>query len=246
MANKMVMYEKTETVGIITIHHPEANNSINSQVIDALTDICNEISFDDEISVVIITGTGVGAFATGDKQNIKLLSVAEPIAKLKCPTIAAINGDAFGQGLELALACDIRIAAETARFAATQISSGIIPCDGATQRLPRLLGINKAMEMILTGEIFDAKEALLIGLVSKITPAQELLPATIEMGHKMAAQSSLALRFAKEAINKGLDLPLEQGLHLEADLYFLLQTTEDRIEGIKAFLEKRPPQFKGK
>jgi enoyl-CoA hydratase/carnithine racemase len=176
----------------------------------------------------------------------KLLSVATPVASLTSPVIAAINGDALGQGLELALACDLRVAAETARFALPHIVSGLIPWDGGTQRLPRIVGKAKAMEMILTGESLDAIDAYKIGLVNKVVPPEGLLQTVKNMGQAMASKASLALKYAKEAIHEGLDLTLEQGLRLEADLYFLLQTTEDRTEGVRAFLEKRHPQFKGR
>ena len=256
MVADSVIYQRAGPVGIITINRPEANNAINAQVAEELVDICSDVSLDEGIKVVIVTAAGESAFSIGTDpyeiqsgdsiQDTTLFSVAVPVANLNCPTIAAINGDALGQGLELALACDLRIAAEIARFGLPYISSGIIPWDGATQRLPRLIGVAKAMEMVLTGEIIDAREACRIGLVSKIVPPKELIPIVNDMGQAMASQSPLALNFAKEAINDGLDLTLEQGLRLEADLYFLLHTTEDRTEGIKAFLEKRPPKFKGK
>ena len=241
---------------MVTVNRPEANNAINEQMAGELAEICHGISIDEGIKVVVITGAGEKAFSVGsDLNELKskdigqgggLFSVAAPVAALKCPTIAAINGDAFGQGLELALACDIRIAAGPVRFALSHIASSLIPWDGATQRLLRLVGMAKAMEMVLTGEAIDAREALQIGLVSKVVPSQELMPLAKDMAEKMAAQSPLALSFAKEAINKGMDLTLEQGLRLEADLYFLLHTTADRTEGIKSYLEKRKPEYKGK
>lgn len=234
------------------LYRPKTGNAINEQVAAELADICREINIDDTTRVVIVTGAGRQIFSVGTEprkrkgKGAQFLSVAASVAALKCPTIAAINGDALGQGLELALACDIRIAVAKAKFALPHIASGLIPWDGATQRLLRIVGITKAMEMVLTGETIDAREALRIGLVSKVVPPDELIPLVKNMAQTMAAQSSLALSFAKEAINKGMDLTLEQGLRLEADLYFLLHTTEDRAEGIRAFLEKRPPQFKGK
>jgi len=257
MSYETLIYEKTEGVGIITINRPAANNAINMRLAEELTAICANINRDEEMRVVIITGAGEKAFSVGvdlnelsvmtrDEQGARLLSVAGPVAGLTSPVIAAINGDALGQGLELALACDLRIAVETARFALPHLASGLIPWDGATQRLPRLVGKSKAMEMLLTGGYVDAIEAYQIGLVSKVVEQEELIPMVTEMGQAMAAKASLALRYAKEAIHKGLDLTLEQGLRLEADLYFLLHTTEDRTEGIRAFLGKRPPQFKGK
>ena len=257
MPFETLIYEKTGGVGMITINRPTVNNAINVWLVDELTDVCADINHDEETRAVIITGTGEKAFCVGIdlsefsslagiNQRAKLLSVAAPVASLKSPVIAAINGDALGQGLELALACDLRVAAETAHFALPHIASGLIPWDGATQRLPRIVGKAKAMEMILTGESMDAIDAYRIGLVSKVVPLEELIPFVIQMGQAMASKASLALKYAKEAIHEGLDLTLEQGLRLEADLYFLLQTTEDRTEGIRAFQEKRHPQFKGK
>jgi enoyl-CoA hydratase/carnithine racemase len=152
----------------------------------------------------------------------------------------------LGQGLELALACDLRIAVNTAHFSIPHIDAGFIPWDGATQRLPRLVRIAVAMDMVLTGKVIDAKEAFRIGLVNKLVPSGKLTSIVDEISQTMASKSPLALNSIKEATNKGLDMTLEQGLHLESDLYLLLQTTEDRIEGVKAFLEKRQPRFKGK
>ncbi len=257
MSYETLIYEKTECVGVITINRPKVSNAINARLADELGDVCDNINHDEKARVVIITGTGEKAFCAGIdlsessslagiNQRGKLLSVAVPIASLTSPVIAAINGDALGQGLELALACDLRIAAETANFALPHITSSTIPWDGATQRLPRIIGKAKAMEMILTGETVDAVEAYRIGLVNKVVPPKELIQTVKNIGQAMAAKASLPLKYAKEAIHKGLDLTLEQGLHLEADIYFLLQTTEDRTEGIRAFLEKRHPQFKGK
>ena len=167
------------------------------------------------------------------------------VAAIEKPVIAAINGDAFGEGLELALACDVRIAAQNAHFGLPEIEAGLIPSDGGTQRLPRIIGRGKALEMILTGETIDAAEALEIGLVTKVVPAESLNAEVEALAKAMAAKAPVSLRYIKEAINKGLDLTMEQGLRLEADLYFLLHTTGDRTEGIKAFQQKRPPEFKG-
>jgi len=150
-----------------------------------------------------------------------------------------------GQGLELALACDIRIAAEGAKFCLPHTSYGLIPSGGGTQRLPRLVGKGKALEMVLTAEPVDAEEAFRIGLVNKVVPSEKVLSEAEEVAKGITTKGPIALRYAKEAVNKGLDLTLEQGLRLEADLYFLIQTTADRMEGIRAFLEKRPPQFRG-
>ena len=168
------------------------------------------------------------------------------IVDLIIPSIAAINGDAIGIGLELALACDLRICTETAHFAMNHIMYGGIPWDGGTQRLSRIVGRGKAMEMILTGEVIDAQEAHSIGLVHRVIPDDEILTVVMDTAREIASKGPIAVRYAKEAIRKGMDLTLEQGLRLEADLYFLLHTTSDRTEGIKAFQEKRSPRFEGR
>jgi len=213
-----------------------------------LAAICDELNYGTEIRAAVITGSGP-AFCgdiAASRRSPAAFSLAMPVASLNCPVIAAINGDAIGIGLELALACDIRIAAKIARFSLPGIQHGLIPSDGATQRLPRLVGRARAVEMMLTGEVISADEALRIGLVSRVAPAKDVLEVALEMGREMAGKASWALRFCKEAVYKGLDRTLAQGLQLEGDLYFLLHTTEDRIEGVNAFREKRKPEFKGK
>jgi enoyl-CoA hydratase/carnithine racemase len=152
----------------------------------------------------------------------------------------------LGLGLEIALSCDIRITSEKARFAMTQVIEGFIPTDGGTQRLSRIIGRGKALEMLLTADAISAAEALEIGLVSKVVPADALTGEVTKLAETIASKGPIALRYLKEAVLKGMDMTLEQGLRLEADLYFLLHTTSDRMEGIKSFLEKRPPEYKGK
>jgi len=213
-----------------------------------LAAICDELNFDTQIRAAVITGSGP-AFCpdiAAKRKAAARFSIAGPVASLNCPVIAAINGDAAGIGLELALACDIRIAAKTAHFSFPGIGLGSIPWDGATQRLPRLVGRAKAVELMLTGDAVTAAEALRIGLVSRVVPPKEVMGVALEMGREMAGKAATALRYCKEAVYKGLDMTLEQGLRLEGDLYFLLHTTEDRTEGITAFKEKRRPNFKGK
>jgi len=213
-----------------------------------LAAICDELNYDTEIRAAVITGSG--PFFCGDAASTRgakaAYSLSAPVASLNCPVIAAINGDAIGIGLELALACDIRIAADTTHFSLPDIQHGLIPSDGATQRLPRLVGRARAVEMMLTGEVLTADEALRIGLVSRVVPAKDVLNVALEMGREMAGKASWALKYCKEAVYKGLDRTLAQGLQLEGDLYFLLHTTEDRIEGVNSFREKRKPEFKGK
>jgi enoyl-CoA hydratase len=218
-----------------------------------LCELCQEVALDEEVHAVVITDTGENAFL-GEKALMRAVSVgeaesrsfAEPIARLDRPVIAAISGDAIGQGLELALACDIRIASETSCFGMSHIKSGLIPWDGGTQRLSRLVGKGKALEMILAGEIIDAQEALRIGLVNRVVPKGELMEVAMKLAQEMASQGPIALRYVKEAVYKGIDMTLEQGLRLEADLYLLILTSKDRTEGIQAFREKRAPKFEGK
>ncbi len=254
MDKETVLCQKKESIVMITLNRPDSKNAINTQMVAELEYIRNEISSDNDIRVVIITGketfcTGTDAeeFSLADNKAevLQQLSISSIVAGLDRPTIAAINGEAFGQGLELALACDLRICTETARFAMNHMAYGNIPWDGGTQRLSRLVGRGKAIEMILTGDVIDAREAHRIGLVNKVVPPQELLAVVMDMAKEIASKGPIALRYAKEAVHKGMDLTLEQGLRLEADLYFLLHTTRDRTEGIRAFQEKRSPQFEG-
>ena len=171
---------------------------------------------------------------------------ADAVASINCPVIAAINGDALGEGLELALSCDIRLASAQARFALPQVARGLMPVDGGTQRLPRIIGRGKALELLLTAATISAQEAFEIGLVSRVVPPEKLAGEVKALAETIAGKGPIAVRYIKEAVNKGLDMTLEQGLRLEADLYFLLHTTEDRTEGIRAFLGKKAPRFKGR
>lgn len=248
------MYQKKGQIVGITLNRPEVSNAINLRLAEELLDICSEVSQDEDVRVVTITGAGE-AFCLGtdwsgspprETVETKLWSVATAVAKLDCPVIAAINGDAMGQGLELALACDLRIAAGIAHLGLPQILSGLIPWDGGTQYLPRLVGRAKAMEMILLGESISAEEAYRVGLVNKVVRLEELSLVVADMAQGITSRAPIAVRYAKEAVEKGLALTLEQGLRLEADLYLLLHTTKDRTEGITAFREKRQPRFKGK
>jgi len=247
MSNATVVYTKKDHIAHITLNRPEVNNAINQQLAQELEDVCRQINQDDDIYVAIITGGGDSAFCGGSEpeQVSTRFSVAAAIASIDQPVIAAINGDALGQGLELALSCDIRLASLQARFGFPQVALGLIPTDGGTQRLPRLVGKSKALELILTAETISAEEALEIGLVNKLVSKENLASEAEALAKTLAGMAPIALKYIKEAVNKGLDLTLEQGLHLEADLYFILHTTADRTEGIKAFLQKRSPRFKG-
>jgi enoyl-CoA hydratase len=252
---KTLAFQKKEGVGVVEMNW--SPNEDVSHLADDLAHLCNEIFCDDEIRVIILTGGRKDSFSIEprlaeprsgicDQVESDIGSFSEPLGKLDQPVIAAINGDAIGHGLELALACDIRIAMVTSRFGLPHIKTGLIPRDGGTQRLPRLVGRDKALEMILTGEMIEAQEAYRIGLVNKIVPPGELITVAMDMAKEMASKGPIALRYAKEAIYKGMDVTLEQGLRLEADLYLLLHTTRDRTEGINAFRKKRTPKFEGR
>ncbi|MBN1643212.1 MAG: enoyl-CoA hydratase/isomerase family protein [Dehalococcoidales bacterium] len=248
MAKPLVVVKKNEHIAGITLNNPGTDDVVNLRLGQELGEICEQINQDDDIYVVTITGTG-DIFFAADKTSAKQAEqsgIAFSVSKLKKPVVAVINGNALGQGLELALACDIRIASQEAHFGFPGVAEGVIPTDGGTQRLPRIIGRGKALELILTGEIIDAAEALKIGLVSKVVPLRALPTEADTLAKFIAGKAPIALRYIKEAVNDGLDLAMEQGLRLEADLYFLLHTTEDRKEGIRSFLQKRPPGFKGK
>jgi len=243
-----ITYSKDDHIAHLTLNRPEADNAVNQQMAQELEAVCRQINQDSDIYVVMVTGTGTKAFCGGGElasPESGSYGAAATIAGLNQPVIVAINGDALGQGLELALSCDIRLASNKAKFSLPQVAEGLIPRDGGTQRLSRLVGKGKALELILTADVIDADEALAIGLVNRVMAQEELAAEAEAMAKTMAAKGPIALRYAKEAVNKGLDLTLEQGLRLESDLYLLIHTTEDRTEGIRAFLEKRPPQFKG-
>lgn len=255
--NTVIDCSKKESVAIITFCRSKARNTIGPRMSAELKDIRTEIQRDKTVKVAVLTGEGQDVFCKGTDlaefyalenkaDGIALFSVASIIAAFDCPTIAAINGDAIGQGLELALACDLRMCSQKAALAMPQITAGEMPWDGGTQRLARLVGMAKALELILLGETIDALEAHRIGLVHRVIPQNKLMSVVTDLAQKMAAKSPVSLAYVKEAIHKGMDLTLQQGMRLEADLYYLIHTTEDRTEGIKAFREKRRPQFKGK
>jgi enoyl-CoA hydratase/carnithine racemase len=254
MSDKPIFYIQKDHTGYITLNRPAARNQIDPTMTQELADICTQINGDDQINVVVIRGAGdvfsSDAGINTPKQPAEIgpgtISAATAVAAIICPTIAAINGDAIGSGLELALACDLRIARANARIGLPQITKGNIPQDGGTQRLSRLVGRGKALELIFTGEIIDAQTAFEIGLINRSLSDDQFDLEIESMVKTINAKAPLATRYAKEAIHKGLDLTLEQGLCLEADLYFLLHTTADRTEGIKSFLQKRPPKYTGK
>lgn len=226
-----------------------ADDGAAMQLAAELTELCDRIAWDEETRVIVIAfGGELLHISSGDlapHNSVERASMVEPVARLKQPVIAAIRGDATGVGLELALACDIRIGTEGACFGLPQVEEGLIPSNGGTQRLPRLVGQSKAIEMILTGELIDASEACRIGLLHRMVASDALMSTAMTLAQDMASKSPLSLSYAKEALHKGMDLTLDQGLRMELDLYLLLFSTSDRVEGITAFKEKRKPKFGG-
>ena len=253
MNKETIEFQKEGRVAAIAFNVDAVERQDRLHTVDRFADICSEISSDPKMQVVVITGADENLFglkvpescAEPDTFAIPIPSIVQSAASMEIPVLIGLHGFIAGQALELALACDIRIATSQSQFALPQISMGFIPFEGGTQRLPRIVGAAKALEMILTGETIDAKTGYQIGLVNRIVNPDELTPAIMTMAQEMSATSAISLRYAKEAITKGMELTLEQGLRLEADLYFLMHTTKDREEGIRAFREKRKPKFKG-
>ena len=258
MPFESILVETDRRTATVTLGRAPSGNSINQRMAFELRDACDQLDHNDDVWVVIITGRG-DAFcrgtepsvpASGDQsdllETLRSLKVAGSVAAIEKPVIAALNGDAIDQGLELALACDIRIASAQARLGLAQVKDGLIPWDGGTQRLPRLVGRSRATEMILTSRIVEAEEALDIGLVSQVLPtSQEVVRRTQEIASEVASHGPIAARYLKEAVLKGMEMSMEQGLRLEADLNFILHSTTDRAEGIRSFLERRTPEYRG-
>jgi enoyl-CoA hydratase/carnithine racemase len=223
---------------------------------DAFNEFSDAVRYKENIRAIVLSGFDMSKqdlklkspyFASFFIQKIKPFPIISGyIASLDIPVIAAVEGNAVGLALELILACDLRIAAENSLFGFPHIQCGLIPWDGGSQRLSRVVGRSKALEIILTGGEVDAQEALRIGLIHKSVPPSTVIDTCLALGKGISRKAPIALRFAKKAVYKGIEMTLEQGLHLEADLYFLLQTTKDRVEGIQAFQEKRRPKFEGK
>jgi len=254
-----LLVERRGAVAIITINRPEKRNALNIKTREEGAAALEQLQADDGVRVVIITGAGDKAFIAGADigefagrtaltQRAIMLgrSLFTAIDVFPKPVIAMVNGYCLGGGCELALACDLRIASETAAFGQPEINLGIIPGGGGTQRLTRLIGEGKSMELILTGEIIDAATALNLGLVNHVVPADQLEAKTMEIANRMAEKSPIALRMAKEAVKLASRSNLDEGLRREVDLFALCFSSEDKDEGVGAFLEKRKPSFKGK
>ncbi len=253
-----LVFSKDKGVGTITLNRPKQKNAINDVMIKELSDLIKAIAVDDEVKVVIVTG-GTEYFAAGADINL-VQSVDSPMKaydfsrtspisdldKLEKPSIAAISGFCLGGGLELALACDLRIASDSSVLGQPEINLGIIPGSGGTQRLTRIVGMAKAKELLYTGDIINAAEAHRIGLVNKVVSVDKLMDEVNKMAAKMAGKPAMAMKVTKVVVNAGINMDLESALKMESQSFALLFSTEDKTEGVAAFLEKRKPNFKGK
>ena len=255
-----LLVEREPRLAILTIQRPQRLNALDARTLDELRDAFLSFQQDDEIRCVILTGAGEKAFVAGADVNElaqdtpeaaqrRALSgqrVFDLIEGLGKPVIAAVNGFALGGGCELAMACTLRLAADSARFGQPEVNLGIIPGFAGTQRLVRLVGKSRAMEMILTGVPITAQDALACGLVNRVVPAADLMRDARSLAAELAAKPPLALRYAMDAINRGAEMPFADACRLEAALFGMVMTTQDMREGTAAFLEKRKPQFKGR
>jgi enoyl-CoA hydratase/carnithine racemase len=256
-----INYETRNGYACLTLNRPQALNAIDPPMLAEMGRATSAAEADDTVSALIVTGAGERAFCAGmDLRAFQARAAAakpmelramrrstrHPFATMHKPVIAAVNGLAYGGGLELVLLCDIVVAAEHATFAAAEVSRGLIPGNGATQRLPRRIGPVFALEMLLTGLPVDARKALRIGLINDVVGAADLLPAAERIAGAIAMNGPVAVRLAKEAALRGMEMPLEKGLELESDLLTLAQSTDDAKEGVRAFIEKRKPAWTGK
>jgi enoyl-CoA hydratase len=255
-----ILYEKRNSIAYVTVNRPKVLNALNMATMSDLRSAFQDARDDSSIRVVLLTGSGEKAFIAGaDIGELQKLSPVEAkeythrgqsvldlIENLGKPVIACINGFALGGGCEVAMACTMRLASENARLGQPEVKLGLVPGYGGTQRLPRLVGKGMAMQLNLTGEMITAQEAHRIGIVNEVVPSAELLPRAEAIAAKIVANAPLAIRYCMEAVNKGLDMTLAEGLFLEATLFAVTCATEDKKEGTSAFLEKRAPNFHGK
>ena len=256
---EVVLVEKSDHVATITINRPDKLNALDAQVIVTLAMALEQLRQDPDVRVAVLTGAGEKAFIAGadiaefkgspavDQYRImQTADIYSAVERFPKPTIAMINGFCLGGGCEVAMACDIRIAGDKAKLGQPETNLGIIPAGGATQRLPRLVGQGRAMRLIYTGDIIDAAEAERIGLVDEVAPQDELKDHVMKMAGKIAQKSPASLQAAKETVRAAWQMPLDAGLRFEKSWFGLLFSTEDKEEGVTAFLEKRKPEFKGK
>jgi enoyl-CoA hydratase len=260
MAYDNLLYVKRNAIGYVTVNRPEKLNALNQKTMDELRECFEGIERDDEVRAVILTGAGEKAFVggadinelavqtpvEGKEMSVRGQRILDLIEHLGKPVIAAINGYALGGGCELALACTLRIASENARLGQPEVKLGLIPGYAGTQRLTRLVGKGRALEMVLSGDPISAAEAYRIGLVNQVVPPHDLIATAEKLAQKITANAPLAVKFALEAVNHGLEMTQAEGQFLEANLFALCCTTADMKEGTRAFLEKRPARFTGK
>jgi enoyl-CoA hydratase len=260
MAYENVLVEKGKGIAKVFVNRPKVMNALNAETISEMTALFHDLKEEESVLGIILTGSGEKAFVAGaDITELAKMTASEAkkisetgqnlfnlIETLGKPVLAAVNGFALGGGLELAMACSFRYASTNAKMGQPEINLGLIPGYGGTQRLPRLIGRGPAMEMLLTGNMIDAEEAFRLGLVNKVLPQEELLPAAEKVMGKIAGKSALMLRFLNQAVNKGLSMTLKDGLALEANLFSQCADSEDMKEGTDAFLNKRKPEFKGR
>ncbi len=260
MSYANLLYELQDGIALVTVNRPEKLNPLNSETIDALDACFQDIAVDPAVKAAILTGAGEKSFVAGaDINQVTGLSAIEGrdwglrgqqvfsrIENLPKPVIAAINGYALGGGLELAMACHIRIASDNAKLGQPEVKLGIVPGYGGTQRLPRLVGKGRALEMLLTGDPIPADEAQRIGLVNRVVPREELLPSARQLAARIIGNGPVAVALCLQAVQRGLEMPLDAALSWEASQFGLSCATEDLREGTRAFLEKRKAEFKGR
>jgi enoyl-CoA hydratase len=260
MAYKNLITKVENDIGWVIINRPDKLNALNKETVDEMTDAFRAFLFDTKAKAVILTGSGEKAFIagadigelaeldldTGKEYVLNGQELTRLMENFPKPVIAAVNGFALGGGTEMALSCHVRVASENAKMGQPEVKLGLIPGFGGTQRLSRLVGKGRALELILTGKIIGAAEALEIGLVNRVVPQEELLATCEALAAEMTANGPLALKYGIEAVNSGFDVPMDEALKLEAELFGKCCATEDSKEGTKAFLEKRKPDFQGK
>ena len=261
MSYETLIYEKEEGIAIVTMNRPERLNALSFKLKEELSLVFDVMEKDEEVKVVILTG-GLKAFSAGaDIKERSTVQTSQPqyvfnqrkthaffckIEDFEKPVIAAVSGVAVGGGCELSLVCDLRIASETARFGVPEVKIGVIPAAGGTQRLPRIIGITRAKELLYTGDFIDAQEAYRLNLVNKVVPVDKLMDAAKELARKLMNNPPLSVKFAKRAVNAGMQLDLASALEYEAFCAAIVVASEDRMEGFKAFVEKRKPVYKGR
>lgn len=260
MDYKTILYQKSDGIAVIRLNRPKSLNALCRELIDELELVFSDIADDQEVAIAIVTGTEKAFVAGADIKEIAQLStpleayrhvarfheVFDKIEELPKPVIAAVAGFALGGGCELALACDLRIAADNASFGLPEIKLGVIPGGGGTQRLPRLIGVGRAKELLYTGDPIDAQEAYRIGLANKVVPVNALMDETRRLASKLVKQPAVALQMNKLVVNEGIRMDLRSAQAYELQCFGVLFSTEDQKEGVQAFLEKRPANFIGR